>query len=99
MELVHKLWTDSGILIHSIHKHGSDKGLSRPQPVDEQIFTPIIFDLTSRFLLTFNSIHNFTMSCPQVMHRLWVNYSHVIPQAFGVSSGMSPTPAVRTETF
>lgn len=96
---MHKLWTRRGILIHSIHKPLPDKVLCRPQPVDHQVFTPIIFDLTSRFLLIFNSIHNLTSSCPQVMHRLWVNYSHVIPQTFGVSSGMSHTPDVWTETY
>ena len=86
---VHKLWTSGGILMHSIHKDWSDKGLCRPQPVDGRFFTPIIGDLTTRISSKFNFIHTFNFRYPQVMHKVCVNYTDVIPQGFGMISGMS----------
>jgi len=87
--VVHKLWSDGGILIHTIHKPMSDKGIYCPQPVDSAFFTPIFVDLTTWIQTSFYFVHIFTTSYPQVMHKLWVNYTRVIPQWFGINSGMS----------
>lgn len=86
---VHKLWTSSGILMHSIHKDAPDMGGCSPQPVDGEFSTPIIGDLTTRISSNFNSIHTFNFRYPQVMHKVCVNYTDVIPQGFGMISGMS----------
>ena len=93
---VHKLWMIGGILMHSIHKHVSDMVIYRPQPVDCDFFTPIVGDLTTRISSNFNSVHTFNICYPQVIHKLWVNYKHVIPQLFGMISGMSPRPSFQT---
>ena len=88
-QFVQKLWMTGGILMHSIHIQASDMGIHHPQPVDYKFCTPIVSDLTTRISTNFNSVHTFNICFPQVMHKLWVNYTHVIPQGFGLKSGMS----------
>lgn len=78
VDSVHKLWIISGILMHSIHKLESDLGVYIISAVDYLIFRPIFRDLTTRFIHEFNTFHTVDRSYPQVMHRLWVNYTHVI---------------------
>lgn len=97
MEGVHKLWVMSGLLMHSIHTQASDLGVCYSQAVDSKIFTPIIRNLTTRIQGHFNSFHIFTMSYPQVVHKVWVNYMHVIHMQFGVISGMSHFPKFKTQ--
>ena len=88
-QVVHKLWMTGGILMHTIHKPVYDMEFCRPQPVDCGFFTPIFDDLTTQISGGFNSVHIFCTRFPQVFHKLWVNYIHVIPQRFGMISGMS----------
>lgn len=88
-QVVHKLWIKGGILMHSIHKPLFDKVFCRPQAVEMTLFTPVIGDLTTEYLGKFNFFHTCPKSYPQVMHMVWVNYTHVIPQLFGIFAGMS----------
>jgi len=67
--------------------------------VDKKFFTPIIWDLTTQNLRGFHSFHTCNKSYPQVIHILWVNYIHVIPQRFGMISGMSQKPRFKIELF
>ena len=96
---VHKLWMTGGTLMHSIHKHPSDLVLCNPQDVDKQIYTPIIRDLTTENLRNFNFLVIRNESYPQVLHRLGVNYTFVIPEQFRMISGMSQETKFKTQEF